>query len=314
MLPVVFVAGFLGAGKTTLLKHLLVDARNCGLRVAVIINEFGAVDIDGAVLRAAKVDEIASIAGGCACCSGQDEFIETLVDIATRVDLPDVILVEASGLVDPVTILEMLAGPELLSLAQVSTLICVADASNWNATAGEMGLLLRRQIALADWVVLNKIDEAKPDALDALEARLRELNPRAHIARTVQGFVDAAPIWNFHFAARDTSTLPLAPHAQSHTLWFPIPHPVERARLEMALGNVDERVWRAKGFVRLRSESGLYLVQFTGGEGRARAQIGPFHPPFGADEPPLGLVFIGAHLQPSALESAFGSSALGAMF
>ena len=314
MLSLVLVAGFLGAGKTTLLKHLLVDARKGGMRVAVIVNEFGVVDIDGAVLRAAQVDELASIAGGCACCSGQDEFLQTLIEIASRPNPPDVVLVEASGLADPIVLLETLADSQISSLVQVSTLICVADASNWNAISGQMGPLLRRQIALADWVVLNKVDEMETASLDALDTRLHELNPRAQIARAIHGNVDTSRLWNQSTTHDLTQSPAIAPHASAHTLWFPIPHPIERARLESALNVVDERVWRAKGFVRLRSESGLHLVQFTGGEGHARWRIGAFHPPFGADDPPLGLVFIGAHLEEAELERAFGAGALGAMF
>ncbi len=83
-LPIVLVAGFLGSGKTTLMRRLILDARQRNLRLSVVVNEFGAADVDSNILREADAELIASISGGCACCTGQDDFAETLLEIASR--------------------------------------------------------------------------------------------------------------------------------------------------------------------------------------------------------------------------------------
>jgi G3E family GTPase len=101
------VGGFLGSGKTTLMRRLIVDAQARELKIAVIVNEFGATDIDSNILRELERETaneiLTGIAGGCACCTGQDELHWTLLEIGERLDhsRPDIILMEASGVADP---------------------------------------------------------------------------------------------------------------------------------------------------------------------------------------------------------------------
>ena len=330
MNPLILVAGFLGAGKTTFLRHVLLDARARDLNIGVIVNEFGAVDVDGALLRDAARD-LASIAGGCACCSGQDDFVEAVETMSGGAF--DAILVEASGLADPLVLLETLAAPNLRRRVAVTHMVCVADASNWNQTAGALGPLLKRQLLLADTIVLNKVDLINAPALEALRAKLARLNPRAKLQTAIGGAVE----WRWNLAARPAPNfgLPDLPDlpadspadspagspdlpvgspaglpADSHTIWVALPHPVERAALERALSALGENIWRAKGFVRVRGESDLQLVQLSGGLDGHRFGIASFAAPFGAPEPELGLVFIGAHLDETALSRSFVSLGL----
>ncbi len=309
MTPLILVAGFLGAGKTTVLRHVLLDARARNLNIGVIINEFGAVDVDGEILRD-RARSLASVAGGCACCSGQDDFVEAVVEMSAG-DF-DAILVEASGLADPLILLETLAAPDLLKRVQTAQIVCVSDASNWNATAGALGPLLRRQLMLADSIILNKIDLINQVALAALRAKIAELNPNARVQTATEGAVEFD--WNFGVRANKNLDLPIASlrvaHADSHTVWVALPHPLERAALELALSELDEHIWRAKGFVRLRGELGLQLVQLSGGLDGHRTRIAPFAIPFGADEPQLGLIFIGTGFDGARIKRSFESLAL----
>ncbi len=306
MTPLILVAGFLGAGKTSFLRHVLLDARARNLNVGVIINEFGAVDVDGEILRD-SAQSLASVAGGCACCSGQDDFIEAAR--AMSCGGFDAIVVEASGLADPLVLLETLAAPDLIQQLRVTQIVCVADASNWNAMAGALGPLLRRQLMLADGIVLNKTDLVSPDALAALRAKIAELNPQARVQSAREGA--ASFDWDFAARAAQTPALPAAPHADSHTMWVALPHPLARAGLERALAQLGENVWRAKGFVRVRGESVTQLVQLSGGPDGHRARIAPFAIPFGAPEPPLGLVFIGANFDGARIQSSFEALGFG---
>ncbi len=306
MTPLILVAGFLGAGKTTFLRHVLLDARQQNLNIGVIINEFGAVDVDGELLRD-SAQSLASVAGGCACCAGQDDFVEAALTMSQSGF--DAILVEASGLADPLVLLETLGAPDLLKRVRVAQIVCVADASNWNATAGALGPLLRRQLMLADTIILNKIDLINDAALTALRAKIAELNPNARVQTATEGEVDFD--WNFAARVDRKPDLPLAPHADSHTIWVALPHPLERAALERALSELDENIWRAKGFVRVRGESDLQLVQGCGGLDGHRTRIAPFAIPFGASEPELGLVFIGGHFDGARVKRSFESLSLG---
>jgi len=320
MLPILTVSGFLGSGKTSLVKNLLVAARDSGVRMAVVVNEFGAVDIDTPVLRAAQIEVLAAVAGGCACCAGQDDFIEALQDLATRPDgeRPEAVVVEASGLADPVLLLEIMSGPQLVHLVNPALFVAVADAANWNDRARELGPLLRNQIELADFLVLNKTDLASVEAVAALGQRLAELNPRAEITRTVHGELNFAPLLETLFSsglshpARDLwASKGVSVHA--HGLFSPLPHPVIRNDLEALLAKLPTTVWRAKGFLRLRGEPGLQLVQYTGGQ-VARWHIGPFHAPFGDAEPELGLVLLGAGMEADGLLRLFRELSLGAAY
>lgn len=305
MTPLILVAGFLGAGKTTWLRHILLDARAKNLNVGVIINEFGAVDVDSELLRD-KAQSLASVAGGCACCAGQDDFVEAVQTFSHGAF--DAIVVEASGLADPLILLETLAAPDLLKRVPIAHIVCVADASNWNQTAGTLGPLLRRQLMLADIIILNKTDLVNQGAVAALQAKLSELNSNARVQTATEGEVEFD--WNLAARAAKNVDLPAAPHADSHTIWVALPHPLQRAALERALSELGENIWRAKGFVRVRGESDLQLVQLSGGPDGNRVRIAPFAIPFGAPEPNLGLVFIGANFDGAQVKRSFESLSL----
>jgi G3E family GTPase len=319
--PVLLVSGFLGSGKTTLMRRLILDARSRGLRVCVVVNEFGAADVDSHILREADAELIASIAGGCACCTGQDDLQQTLVEIATRPteERPDAVLMEASGLADPILLLDVMTAAQLLPLLRPAALVSVVDVARWNELSQSLGPLLRRQIQLADWIVLNKIDLAETHIVHQVEQRLQQLNATAHTVRAEQTQFDLEPLWqqilnSGSSAHQSTSITPDAAlsdaHAHTHTAICPLPHPVERARLEAALQGLGAEVWRAKGFVRLRGESELHLVQFTGSNGSGRYQIAPFYLPHGAIEPETSLVFLGAALDAEKLLNDFRGGSL----
>jgi G3E family GTPase len=301
-LPVVLVSGFLGSGKTTLMRQLILDARSRNLRASV---------------REANAELLAAIAGGCACCNGQNELQDALLEIASRPpdEQPDIILMEASGLADPILLLDVLTAAPLLPLVRATALLSVADAVRWNELAQSLGPLLRRQILLADWLLLNKTDLAPPAQVNEIAGRLQTLNPRARLLRTEQAQFDMTEFWQYALSPStfnhtsdsviESETSAAAAHAQAHTVVCPLPHPVERSGLETALQQLGPEVWRAKGFVRLRGADALQLVQYTGGAAGGRFQIGPFYLVHGAPEPPTSLVFLGANLDAEALLRSF---------
>ena len=179
--PVTLFTGFLGSGKTTLLNRVL--AHPAFADSAVIINEFGAISIDH-LLVATPRENMFVLESGCVCCTVQGELVETLVDLLAQRGLGGVpafsrVLVETTGLADPIPIMEVLAAhpdiPRHYALHSVVTLVDAVNAPDQLAEFRES----RRQVAVADRILISKTDLADADALVELNALLSELNPDA---------------------------------------------------------------------------------------------------------------------------------------
>lgn len=184
-IPVVVLAGFLGSGKTTLLNHLL--RRSGGTRIGAVVNDFGSIEID-AMTVAGQVDSMVSLGDGCLCCavdtSELDEVLEVLARPAIRMD---VIVVEASGLAEPETVIRMILASRNPHLVY-GGLVEVVDAAEFPATRVRHPEL-DRHLRAADLVVLNKADRAGPEELAALDVELRALSPGTPVVRASFGRV-----------------------------------------------------------------------------------------------------------------------------
>ncbi len=194
-IPVIALTGHLGAGKTTLLNHLL---RSPGTRIGVVVNDFGELNVD-AGLVVGQIDEPASIAGGCICClpddGGLDDALAKLADPARRLDA---IIVEASGLADPVSIARMI-GFSTLSGVRSGGLVDVVDAVNHFDTVDRSELPPARYGA-ASLIVVNKLDQVpddqRPVVLERVKQRVAQRNPRVHVVGTTGGRVDPALLFD----------------------------------------------------------------------------------------------------------------------
>lgn len=182
------ITGFLGAGKTTLLNRLLADPalRN----TAVIVNEFGDVAIDHLLVEQAT-EGLVELSGGCLCCTVRGDLVDTLADLLDRVqtgraDPLERIVIETTGLADPVPVLQSLMGhPVLAHLLRLDGVLTVVDAVNGAATLDAHAESVR-QVAVADRLVLSKCDLADPADAEALRERLRALNPGAPILEVAE--------------------------------------------------------------------------------------------------------------------------------
>ena len=153
-IPVTILTGFLGAGKTTLLNRILNGDH--GLRVAVLVNDFGSINIDADLVVGVESDVI-SLANGCICCSIRDDLVEAVTSVIERPERPEYILLEASGVAEPSGIALTFLNPDFRGRVRLDSITCVVDAEHVFAVPEQMELKIR-QIAFSDMVLLNKVD------------------------------------------------------------------------------------------------------------------------------------------------------------
>jgi cobalamin biosynthesis protein CobW len=226
--PVTIVTGFLGAGKTTLIRHVLENAR--GSRLALIINEFGDVGVDGEILRSCGIEScpeenIVELANGCLCCTVADDFVPAIEMLLARERKPEHIIVETSGLALPKPLVKAFDWPPIRSKLTVDGVIAVVDAAAVEAGrfAHDPERLARQrqadpsvehdnpleevyedQLLCADLIVLNKSDLVGEDALLRLRRQIAAAVPRAvKVVETREGRIDAAVLLGIAAAAED---------------------------------------------------------------------------------------------------------------
>ena len=277
--PILLVSGFLGAGKTTLINHLLGAAD--GRRIAAVVNDFGAINID-AELVASSADGVVALSNGCICCSLQGDLLRTLGQLLKRDPPPDAIIIETSGVSDPAEIVRSLLDPVIWREAALETVIALADA---RALADDPALiddpLCRAQLAAGDLVALNKADLVTPEELAAARALIARLAPARAIFDVSEGRI--APDLAFAGPADDSR----APEAGSsdgrprahgfstprfESIAFTARKPFSLGRFQVAMQALSPRLVRAKGFVAFAEQGGRpMLFQLVG----QRATLGP---------------------------------------
>ena len=314
-IPVHLISGFLGSGKTTLLRRLLDYCLSQGLKPAVMMNEYGEVNIDGELLRGQGYT-IREMTNGCICCTIGGTLGLALQDVAAL--KPDVIFIEATGLADPVELMDQATKEEVLPVVRLASLIAVLDPINFSRLAEEIHSGIRQQTELADIVVLNKRDLSDEASLAELEAQIRQLNPRTAIVRTERGQMDYAQIVHRHGEvasqtdptdstdstdSTDPHAIHVSPSRQTplhdhfHTLTCLCEAPLVRERFEQLMRSLPDTVWRAKGFVRFTDSDEQWMFQYVTGEFDMEwLDLLP--------EPPEHVVFIGKGFDRDGLQQA----------
>ncbi len=299
-IPCTVITGFLGAGKTTLVRHVLAHAG--GLRVAVLVNEFGALGIDGELLRACGIPgcddvDIVELANGCLCCTVADEFIPTMQALLDRPEPPEHILIETSGLALPKPLLKAFGWPDIRTRVTVDGVIAVVDGPA--VAAGRFAddpaaVALQRaaddnldhdnplsevygdQIAAADLVILNKADLLDADALARLRTEVAASLPRpAALVTAVEGRLDLAVLLGLDAGAEDDlATRPSChdaldgehEHDDFESFVVAIPELATPELMLARLGDVaaTHDILRVKGFLAVAGKPMRLVVQGVG--------------------------------------------------
>jgi G3E family GTPase len=183
--PVTILTGFLGAGKTTLLNHILRNQQ--GVKTAVLVNEFGEIGIDNELIVSTG-EEMVELSNGCICCSINDELMQTVERVLERPEPLDYIVVETTGLADPLPVAMTFLGSELRDQTRLDSIITLIDAENFDQSVLDTQVG-RAQVVYGDILMLNKCDLVAEEQLQTVEQRLRDVKNDARILRASQGDV-----------------------------------------------------------------------------------------------------------------------------
>lgn len=288
-IPILLITGFLGAGKTTLINRLLSEPQ--GRRLAAVVNDFGAINIDAALLASVS-DDVINLKNGCICCSLLGDLLQTLSAILRRDPPPDGIVIETSGVSNPAEIVRSLLDPVIWKETALETVICVVDARMVTDQPNLLDdALWQSQLHAADYIALSKTDLVAPAECDALRAKLA-----AHKAEnTIYDMVDGRLPPELHFWG-DQRGVPVASGVEMseassdfRTVSWTSQSPLVMSRFREVIDQFSASLVRAKGFVRFAERpDDVLLFQLVG----RRATLG--RAPAGVPSlPAVQLVFIG---------------------
>jgi G3E family GTPase len=171
-LPVTIVTGFLGSGKTTLVNHILAGQR--GLRIAVMVNEIGDIAIDNELIIGAA-DDMVELSNGCICCSINNDLVDAIFRVLQREPGVDYLIVETTGLADPLPIILTFLRSEFRNAVRVDSIVALADVQSFSLDHFD-SKPARNQFRYADFVLLNKCDLVGPVEASAVEEKIRTVN------------------------------------------------------------------------------------------------------------------------------------------
>lgn len=337
--PVTIVTGFLGSGKTTLISHLIRNAN--GRRLAVVVNEFGTVGVDGDILKSCAipdcpVENIVELANGCICCTVADEFIPTVEALLKLDPKPDHIIIETSGLALPKPLLKAFEWPEIRSRITVDGVIALADAEA--VAAGRfapdvaavdaqreaddsidhetpLSEVFEDQIACADLVLLTKSDLAGADGVAKARAIIAAEAPRPlNVIEVTEGVVDPAVLLGLGSMAEDDADNRPS-HHDGHfdhehddfdTVVIETGEVADPAVITAAIERLahEQHILRVKGYVAVTGKPMRLLVQAVGA--RVRHQ---YDRPWGTEARVTRLVVIAEHdhVNEAAIRAVLGA-------
>ncbi len=284
--PLTIITGFLGAGKTSLLNRIL--RGDHGLKIAVLVNDFGAVNIDSELVAATSVDgDMVSLSNGCICCTIRGDLLQAVEDLFTSVDdAPEYVIIETSGVSDPLEVaLTFRDVPRMQALVRIDSIVTLVDAEQFPTVdrENEYAVLVMNQIGMADIIVLNKVDLVTDEQLATLEKRIQHIMPRSRVFRTNHADVPLALLLGVgtydpqRLADRPPADIHVhesgATHDHHHTdhstvfeTWsWHSSEPLSLKAVERALKQVPASIYRMKGVLYTEDDPQTRIVMHVVG-------------------------------------------------
>ena len=327
-MPVTIITGFLGSGKTTLLNHILQAQHQ--QKIAVLVNEFGDINIDSQLLMSVEEDMV-QLSNGCICCTINDNLVEAIYNILERKDKVDQLVIETTGVADPLPIILTFLGTDLRDLTRLDAVITLVDTESFTTEHFESNAALN-QVTYGDIVILNKIDLASPEKITQLETWIAENKAGARILRATNSQVPLNFILDIdQFSAQAYQDQldefqQLTNHSHhdhdhgnhlhhdhdhhdhhhhhSHHLemdgfvsvTFESDRPFSLEKFQEFLTDImPTDVFRAKGFLWFTNNQNRYIFQLSGGRYTLNIDTWPA-------QPKIQLVLIGRHLEAQILQ------------
>ena len=305
-IPVTLVTGFLGAGKTTLLNHIL--ASNPNRRFAIIENEFGDLGVDGSLVRTTN-EIVFELNDGCICCTVREDLIAVFEQLHERRDEIDHVIIETTGLAEPVPVMRVFEYTQLRSEFTLDGVVTMVDAAHMEESLADVDACAE-QITYADLLILNKADRVPNAELEAVEGRLQRMNPLAQLLRAEHAKVDVNAVLNLG-GRPDDERFPHHHHHDDHehddeirSVAVEAEGDVNVAALDVWLGKLsrsqDPKLLRMKGIIAVPGDPRRFVFNGV----RQMVDVRP-EQPWGSDQRFNRVVFIGRGLDATALQRDF---------